>query len=203
MSARAAYKGEGSAYSDTVAESYRSLRSTVKFATGDRPVRSVLVVDVDRDERSQVAERLGAAFAEAGDRCILIDTDTRSTNDRTAGLFDLMRGSDAAVPQVEFGRLARLGPGQAGTPDALAGNAFSDALGRLVDAHEFAILSSAPIPRFADALAIAPRVDAVILVITSGGTRRPHAVDARDALERVGARILGVVMVEPKKRRFW
>ncbi|MEX2314085.1 MAG: hypothetical protein WD628_00105, partial [Thermomicrobiales bacterium] len=66
-------------------EAYRSLRSTVKFATGERPIRSVLVVDIDRDARSQVAERLALAFAEAGDRCVLIDTDARHHDDRSTG----------------------------------------------------------------------------------------------------------------------
>ncbi len=186
-----------------IAEAYRSLRSTVKFATGERPIRSILVVDVDRDQRSDVAEQLATAFAQAGDRCVLIDTDVRNTPSQAAGLFELMNGSDAVVSQTEPGQLATVGPGQAGSPDALAGDGFSVALDRLVETHGFAVLSSAPLPKYADALAIAPRVDAVILVVTAGGTRRPHAIDARDALERVGARILGVVMVEPKKRWFW
>lgn len=203
MSARTAQQSENRSGSQQIAEAYRSLRSTVKFATGDHSIRSVLVVDVDRDDRSEVAEQLATAFAEAGDRCVLIDTDSRASADRTTGFFDLMRGFDGDVLQATTGQLTRLGPGQAGSPDALAGDAFTATLDRLIESHGFAILSAAPLPQYADALAIAPRVDAVILVVTSGGTRRPRAIDARDALDRVGARILGVVMVEPKKRRFW
>lgn len=188
------------------AEAFRSLRSTVKFAAGERPIRSVLVVDLDRDQSSGVAEQLATAFAEAGDRCVLVDTNVRGEHDRTAGFFDLI-SADAApesiAQSVGPGGPARIGPGQSGSPDALAGDAFTSALDRLIDAHGFVILSAAPLPRFADALAIAPRVDAVIMVVTAGGTRRPKAIEARDALERVGARILGVVMVEPKKRWFW
>jgi Mrp family chromosome partitioning ATPase len=175
----------------------------VKFASSDQAIRSVLVVDVDRNERSEVAEQLATAFAEAGDRCVLIDTDSRGSADRAAGFFDLMRGFDGEVPLATKGQLTRLGPGQAGSPDALAGDSFTATLDRLVESHGVAILSAASLPQYADALAIAPRVDAVILVVTSGGTRRPRAIDARDALDRVGARILGVVMVESKKRRFW
>ncbi|HYI13923.1 MAG TPA: hypothetical protein VEX37_00925 [Thermomicrobiales bacterium] len=203
MSARPAQQADSGSGRHEIAEAYRSLRSTVKFATGERPIHSVLVVDVDRDQRSGVAEQLATAFAEAGDRCILIDTDARTASDRSAGFFDLLRGSEATVLQAASGPLTRIGPGQAASPDALAGDAFSVALDRLIETHGFAIFSSAPLPQFADALAIAPRVDAVILVVTAGGTRRPRAIDARDALERVGARILGVVMVEPKKRWFW
>lgn len=189
-----------------IAEAYRSLRSTVKFATGEHPIRSVLVVDVDRAERSRVAEQLATAFAEAGDRCALIDTDSRGSDDRAPGVFDLLRGSESieSLPQpAGAGQLTRIGAGLTGSPDALAGDRFRTALDSLVEAHGFAILSCAPLPDFADAVAIAPCVDAVILVITSGGTRRPRAIEARDALDRVGTRILGVVMVEPNKRWFW
>lgn len=188
-----------------IPEAYRSLRSTVKFATGERPIRSVLVVDIDRDTRSQVADQLAAAFAEAGDRCVLIDTDSRRHDDRSMGLFDLLRGGaigGVIAQPVGGGQLARIGPGQGGSPDALAGDRFSATLDGLIEANGFAILSSAPLPRYADAVAIASRVDAVILVVTAGGTRRPRAIEARDALERVGARVLGVVMLEPKKRWF-
>ncbi|HEX5166720.1 MAG TPA: hypothetical protein VFV93_15050 [Thermomicrobiales bacterium] len=187
-------------------EAFRSLRSTVKFAAGEQPIRSVLVVDIDRDTRSSVAEQLATAFAESGDRCLLIDTDARSTADQATGFFDLLMDDaavDAVTPPPSAENLMRIGPGHAGSPDSLASDQFDATLERLIESHGVAILSSAPLPRYADALAIAPRVDAVILVVTSGGTRRQRAVDARDALERVGARILGVVMVEPKTRRFW
>jgi Mrp family chromosome partitioning ATPase len=203
MSARSPQRSENRSESHQIAEAYRSLRSTVKFATGDHAIRSVLVVDIDRDERSEIAEQLATAFAEAGDRCILIDTDSRASVGRTAGFFDLMRDFDGDMPPATTGQLTRIGPGQSGSPDTLAGDAFTATLDRLIESHGVAILSAASLPQYADALAIAPRVDAVILVVTSGDTRRPRAIDARDALDRVGARILGVVMVEPKKRRFW
>ncbi len=202
MSAQQAQAAQPIGNDRVLAEAYRSLRSTVKFATGDRPIRSVLVVDLDRDERSTVAEHLATAFGDAGDRCVLIDTDSRGCGEGASGFFDLLRGGESVV-DPSGGNFMRLGPGRSGTPDALAGDAFSSALDAMIDAHGLAVLSSAPLPRYADALAIAPRVDAVILVVTSGDTRRQRAVDARDALDRVGARILGVVMVEPKKRWFW
>src|SRR5574338_598914 len=109
MSARQSQAMSKSAGSN-INEAFRSLRSTVKFASGEQPIRSVLVVDIDRDTRSSVAEQLATAFAET--------------------------------------------------------------LKRLIDSSGVAIVSSAPLPRYADALAIAPRVDAVMLVVTSGGTRR-------------------------------
>jgi non-specific protein-tyrosine kinase len=187
------------------AEAYRILRSSVKFASGDRPVRSVLVVDIDRVQPSGVAEQLARSFADAGDRCLFVETDVRrGSND--PGFSDLVLGTatmDAVVREGEQVGPSGIGPGTASVPDALAGKTLAPALDSLADEYDFVVLSAASVPAFGDALSIAPHVDATILVVTSGKTRRPRAVEARDALERVGARLLGVVMVETRRRWFW
>ncbi len=186
------------------AEAYRILRSSVKFATGDRPIRTVLVVDVDRAMPSGVADELGAAFARAGDPTVVVATDGRLHHDQDAGFGDLLFGGTVESLGLAGGsQLTKIPAGRRSQPDALASDRVSDALNLLSQRFDYVILSSASFPQHSDALAIAPRVDATILVVTSGKTRRPRAIEARDALERVGARILGVVMVETRRRRFW
>lgn len=186
-------------------EAYRILRSTVKFAAGDAPIRTVLIVDVDRDAPSGVAEQLATAFARAGDRCVLVDTDPRGMNRKDAGFSDLVHGG-VRVPDVARGGgvagLTVVSAGTASEPDFLAGSGVAAALEQLAAEYDHVILTAATLPRNGDALALAPAVDATILVVTSGKTRRPRAIEARDALDRVGARTLGVVMLEPKRRLF-
>jgi non-specific protein-tyrosine kinase len=186
-------------------EAYRILRSTVKFATGDTPVRTVLLVDIDRRESSAVAEHLATAFARAGDRCALVDTNPRGIARREAGFSDLIHGSataDAITHPGDVPGLTVVAPGTASTPDLLAGDGVPAALEVLLAEFDHVVLHAAALPQHGDALALAPNVDAVILVVTAGKTRRPRAIEARDALDRVGARILGVVMVEGKRGLF-
>jgi Mrp family chromosome partitioning ATPase len=186
-------------------ESYRTLRSTVKFAAGEAPIRSILIVDVDRDMTSGVAEQLARAFARAGDDCALVHTNS-SVDTAAPGFTDLVAGTAAAGDVANASDTPHLNVVSAGSiadPDLLAGSRLSDAIDALLQNHAFVVLSSASLPRHADALAIAPRVDAVILVVTSGKTRRGRAIEARDALDRVGARMLGVVMIETRRRLFW
>lgn len=187
-------------------EAYRILRSSVKYAAGETPVRSVLVVDLDRPEPSGVARQLALAFARGGDPCVLVETDPRRPAERGAGFSDLAMGAAERATAVQPGGapgFAIVGPGTASQPDLLAGDGVAAALDQLLADHRHVVLSCASLPAHGDALALAPRVDATILVVTSGRTRRPRAVEARDALERVGARLLGVVMVETKRRLFW
>jgi Mrp family chromosome partitioning ATPase len=197
-------RGANDAEVSAAAEAYRILRSSIKFAAGERVIRTVVVVDIDRDDPSGVAEQLALAFSRAGDRCAFVDAGAQT--DGQPGLSDLLTGT-AQVPTVVRSGAAPLldvvGAGTAPSADALASEGLTNALHALLDGHAIVIVSCAPLPRHGDALAIAPRVDATILVVTSGKTRRPRAIEARDALQRVGAQLLGVVLVEAKRRLFW
>jgi non-specific protein-tyrosine kinase len=189
---------------DTAAEAYRSLRATVKYAAGDRPVRSVLVVDVDRGEPSEVAQQLAASFARAGDRVALVDANIRVGRGEDQGLTDVIAGSaslDDVATAAETG-YATLGPGRQSDPDLLASDGIERVLAQLLESRDYVVLSCASLPAHGDALMLAPRVDAVILAVTAGVSRRPRAIEAREALERVGGRLLGVVMVQRKRRWF-
>lgn len=192
--------------SGEAAEAYRRLRSTVKFAEGDTPIRSVLVVDVDRPEQSEVARRLAGAFARAGDNCAFVDASLRN-----ASAGDQPGFTDLIACQAPVGEIVHLddadgcrvvGPGSIPDPDLLAGQRLDRALDALLEQHDYVVLSSDSLPEYGDAIALAPRLDAVILTVTQGVSRRPQTVSARDSLTRVGARLLGIVMIEPSKRRF-
>lgn len=177
----------------------------MKFASGDTPVHTILVVDVDRDRPSGVAEQLADTISRAGDASVLVQTDTRSAG-AGAGFADVLAGRSSVTELLKTNAagVAEMIPAGSGSgPDLLAGPGLRPALDALRAARQFVVISAASMPRFGDALAIAPQVDATILVVTSGKTRRPRAIETRDALERVGARILGVVMVETKRRLFW
>lgn len=192
---------------DKRTEAYRSLRSTIKFAAGDAPVRSVLIVDTDRSGPSDTAAQVARAFAKAGDNCAFINADATSGNTGIPGLSDLLIGStsldDVLTGDTGDGLLTVIGPGTVADPDLLAGGQLSRVLEALQQRFDYIIFGAAGLPGSSDAISIAPRVDATILVVTSGKTRRAKAVQARDALQRVGANVLGVVLIEAKRRLFW
>jgi len=188
-------------------EAFRSLRSTIKFAAGDPPVRSVLIVDADRDQISDSAEQVARAFAKAGDACAFVDANFRREAGTTPGFSDLLIGSQPLDVVIEENAgdslLTTISAGTVPDPDLLAGDQVSQVLDALLQRFEYVIIGTASLPANSDAISLASRVDASILVVTSGKTRRQRAVEARDALERVGARVLGVVLIEAKRRLFW
>src|SRR5579875_1559707 len=89
-----------------VAEAYRSLRSTVKFANVEPPVRSVAIADAGTGgQHAAAAANLGAALAIGGDSVILVDADLRAPSLHTYfgvqnshGLCDWLAGRDVTRP---------------------------------------------------------------------------------------------------------
>lgn len=188
---------------DRSKETYRSLRDTIKNAAGDVAIRSILVIDVDRSTLSPVALGLADAFGVAGDRCVLVDADFRSREFDEPGFSDLIQDNtlmDSAVNQ--HGDIALIEPGTLSKPDLLSSERATGALEAIQQKFDYVVLSCDSYPHSSDVLAIAPLVDAVILVISAGVTRREPAIRVTDALDRVGARVLGLVMIERQRRWF-
>ncbi|MBX5445139.1 CpsD/CapB family tyrosine-protein kinase [Sphaerobacter sp.] len=202
-----------------VAEAYRSLRSTVKFARFEPAVRSLAIADAGTGgQHTDVAANLAAALALGGDSVVLVDADFRRprahelfrlSND--TGLAEWLAAGDAEapLPLIESGvdGLTLLPAGHAGKTggtlpaDLLGSNLFARLLARLRDEAAFVVVNTPPLPDFGDALAVAPRVDAVLLLVRSGKTKRAAAQRARESLDRVGARLLGVVLTDTGSRR--
>jgi capsular exopolysaccharide synthesis family protein len=69
----------------------------------------------------------------------------------------------------------------------------------LRDKFEYVLIDAAPIGAYPECAVLCGRVDAAILVIRYGSTRREVVRIARDAITRAGGKILGVVL---NRRRF-
>lgn len=204
------------------AEAYRSLRSTVKFANVDPPVRTLLIADAGTDgQHSTVAANLAAALALGGDSVVLVDAGLRKPT--LHGFFGLANGDGLAewlaagdpgqpLPLVTTGiaglRLLPAGhtpaavAGGAAAADLLTGDRSAHLLALLRDEADFVVIDAPPLADYGDALAIAARADATLLLVRSGKTKRVAAQRAKDALDRVGARILGAVLTDTRTGRF-
>lgn len=189
------------------AEAYRTLRTNVRFATLDRPARTLLVVGAGVDEGAPVvAANLALAFAQNGQRVVLVDADLRRPSLHRLlglaagdGLSDALLADRVEAPPVRPAGVEGLGVLIAGTqppnPAELLG---SPRMQRLVAAlaarYDLTILVAPPVTAVADAAVLAPQVDGVVLVLAAGRTRRETAVRAKEQLAHVQARLLGAVL---------
>lgn len=190
------------------AEAYRALALSLRFRGQQQPVRRLLLVSPgDSGATALVAANVGLARALAGERVVLLDADLRGgyLHDlfglpSTPGLADWLRcrGQRTFAPHAtSYERLAVLPAGQLdeGTSpaDLLAAAPLDHLLATLESQADALILTAAPLPTYGDALALAPLVDGALLLVEGGRTRRTAAQEAKAALERAGATVLGVV----------
>ena len=201
--------------SSRAAEAYRSLRASVKFG-GTPPIHSVLIADAGSGgQQSSVAANLAAALALGGDSVVLVDANLRSPQlhqqfglANEPGLINWLALDDpsASIPlqKTTIERLMLLAAGNivgsgysgAAPVDYLGGDNFAGLLERLKQTADFLVFDAPPLSQVGDALAIAARVDAVLLLVRSGRTKRAAAQRAKESLDRIGARILGAVLTD-------
>lgn len=201
------------------AEAYRTLRTNLRFdprLTERAGARAYLLADgggvVDR---VAVIANLAVACALAEERVILVDADLRGGGagsvstlfgqaDATAGLTSSITGPEedrkVVLPLVETAvpNLLLLPAGARGTStvDVLGASGFGILLAALRANADVVLFDAPPITEAADSRAIAAQVDGVLLLVAQGKTRRPQAQRALEALEQVGATVLGVVLTE-------
>ncbi len=189
-----------------VAEAYRTLRANIALSSLDHPVRSLLLTSAGPDEgKSTTIANLAVAFAQAGSRVILVDCDLRRPslsklfglpNDR--GLTTMLVAETESAPLLETSvvglRLLASGPPPPNPSEVLGSQRLERALAALVDQADIVLVDCPPVLTVSDASILSRKVDAVLLVVSAGRTKRDQSSRAKQLLDRSGARVLGAVL---------
>jgi capsular exopolysaccharide synthesis family protein len=201
------------------AEAYRTLRTNLRFdprLAGIVGGRAYLLADGGGiADRAAIVANLAVACALADERTIVVDADLRGSagtsmsalfgqGEAAAGLTTAISGPEddrkVVLPLVETGvpNLLLLPAGARGAQagDVLGAGGFGVLLTALRANADVVLFTAPPVTDAADSRAIAAQVDGVLLLVAQGKTRRPQAQRALEALEQVGATVLGVVLTE-------
>jgi non-specific protein-tyrosine kinase len=190
------------------AEAFRGLRTNLQFASIDRPLRRILVTSTGPGEgKSTVAANLAVVLAQANQRVAIIDADLRRPTQHKLfdlpnrfGLSDtLIQDSlhlNGALQPVAVPNLVLLSSGVVPpNPAELLG---SQRMGSLVELAgqlvERIIIDAPPVGAVTDAVILTHHADGVVLVIEAGKTRIGAALQVKEQLDRVGAKVVGVVL---------
>lgn len=189
------------------AEAYRGLRNSIDYVNFEHSIKTLLVTSAAPGEgKSTVSANLAASLAMAGAKVVLINCDFRRPTtdeffdvDNQLGLSDVLAGRislQAALQETGDEKLRVLTPGKMPpNPSELLGSEKMTALIETIKADaDWIIVDSPPLLAVADAAATARWTDGVLVVSRAGVSTHPAAANARDILDKVGARILGVVV---------
>ncbi|HLV36412.1 MAG TPA: CpsD/CapB family tyrosine-protein kinase [Spirillospora sp.] len=190
------------------AEAYRALRTNLMFSSIEKPISTLLVSSPAESEgKSTVLANLAVTFAQGGHKTILVDCDLRKPaqhdiwgipNER--GLTTMMLEATAlsTPPLVDVGvenlQVLPSGPLPQVPADILGSQRMTEIIGVLKARASYVLFDSPPVLAVTDAALLSAKLDGVLLVVRAGHTRREHAVRAKEALERVHARIIGAVL---------
>jgi capsular exopolysaccharide synthesis family protein len=190
----------------SVAESdeYQRLRASLLLAPAPTGAHTILVAATRHGEgATRVAIGLATALASERDsRVLLVEANLRSPSlvnrlslNGGPGLCDVFAGRVAveeAVLHVPDSNLSFLHAGaKAAVVDC---EALASVLERLRTQYDFIVVDAPPVNGYADAPVLAPKTDGVILVVEADRTPVVEAETAKRSLDRVGARLFGVVL---------
>jgi capsular exopolysaccharide synthesis family protein len=195
------------------AEAYRALRTNLMFSSVEKPITTLLVSSpAESDGKSTLIANLAVTFAQGGHKTILVDSDLRKPsqhdiwgigNERGLTTMMLEDGALANPPLVSVGvdnlQVLPSGPLPQVPADLLASQRMNEIIGVLKARASFVLFDSPPVLAVTDAALLGSKLDGVLLVVRAGHTRREHTVRAKQALERVHARIVGAVLSNAPK----
>jgi non-specific protein-tyrosine kinase len=189
------------------AEAYRTLRTSIRFLDGQRPVRIVQITSPAAGEgKTTTAVNLAWALSSAGQRVILVDCDLRKPKvqsyfalSTSVGFSSVVR-RDAALSEVihpvaENSNLMVVpaGPVPPDPAELLSSDRAAEVLEALANQADTVVIDSSPLIPVADPAVLASHADATLVVVAASKTTAHELRRALEILTQVGAPVVGWV----------
>ncbi|WP_150269449.1 CpsD/CapB family tyrosine-protein kinase [Paenibacillus tepidiphilus] len=196
-----------------VSEAFRTLRTNIDFSSIDEQIQIIMVTSTGPEEgKSTVTANLAAAYAQADKKVLLIDGDMRKpTAHKTFslsnrhGLSSLLSQQSSLEEATQATGVSNLsivtsGPIPPNPAEMMASNRMNALLQELRQLYDVVLIDTPPLLAVTDAQIIASKSDGVIMVVSYGKVKRDIAAKAKSGLDRVGAKMLGVVLNNVKRK---
>jgi capsular exopolysaccharide synthesis family protein len=189
------------------AEAYRVLRTNILFSQKDAKLNTLTVVSGGAGEgKSTTIFNLATIFAQNGSRVLVVDSDLRRPSlHKILGVTNSIGLTNFLLKQNTLEEVVQTTK-QAGMDFLPSGKLPSSSLGILNSTqmkefiaqakrrYDFVFFDSPPIMGVSDASILASEVDLALLVIQYRKYPQAMTVRAKQMVEKVGGRLLGVVL---------
>ena len=199
-----------------ISEDIRTIRTNLKFTANDDAKVLLVTSSVPGEGKSFISANLAAAFAQTGEKVLLVDADLRLGrvhkifNQSAAKGFSnmLISGTSEDLPEyIKKTNISNLYIVSRGTvppnPSELLNSSSCKKLVNIFrENFDRVIFDGVPVNGLPDSLVLANLVDRVIIVTTIGYTSIDELNQTKKALEQIDANIAGVVVNKaPTTRR--
>ncbi len=190
-----------------IAETYRSLRTSLQFSGVDNPVKSVIITSGNPGEgKSTTVANLAIATAQMGMKTLIVDADLRKPIQhllfgfkKEPGLIDALadgRLQDGLLRKTEVDNLWLLTCGTIPpNPSELLGSkAMKNLQQNLLEEFDHIFYDTPPVIAVTDAVVLSTIVDSLALIIKFGSTSHQSVNHASNLLKQVNTKVSGVIL---------
>ena len=190
-----------------LAESYRSIRTSLLLSSADQLLKTMIVTSALPGEGKTVSvANLAVTLAQSGKSVLVVDADLRKPRQHrvfnvknTYGLTSYLTDSielqkvvkTTAVPNL---CLVNSGPVPPNPAELLGSEKMAAFIELLRDKCDYILFDMPPMLEISDALILGARVDGMILVVHGDSTSRDALRKAREKLDLLKVKTLGVII---------
>lgn len=188
------------------AEAYRSLRTSVKFSSVDKPIKTIVVTSsIPGEGKSTISGNLAITLSQSGARVLLIDCDLRKpsihkkfrvVND--LGLTDILVDKcslkDVIKKIDEYLFMITAGTIPPNPSEIVGSNSMEDLIKELSLSFDYIVMDTPPVIPVTDPLLLAAKSDATIIVVRARKTKEKIIRQAYDELIKVNSNIIGSIL---------
>ncbi|MBQ2839817.1 MAG: CpsD/CapB family tyrosine-protein kinase [Oscillospiraceae bacterium] len=188
-----------------ITEAYKAMRTNLMFMLSEDKKVVAFTSAMENEGKTTTCLNVGIAFAQAGQKILIIDMDMRKPRAHryfeipsSPGLSDRLGGFTKELPisKTEYENLYVLPVGTIppSPPELLMSAAFDKIIEELRGEYDYIFIDTPPIHVVTDIAIIANKIDGVVFVVRENTVSLEIVKQSIDSLERVGAKILGFIL---------
>lgn len=193
---------------DKVAEQFRSLSTNIVFSPLSNEIKSIVVTScLPGEGKSTVISNLAVAMASSGKHVVIVDCDFRNPTihekfaiSNELGLTNILikdeEVEDIIVINTSVTDLYVIpsGPIEVDSPELLGSEKMKAILKELTNNFDMVLIDTPPILHLSDAQILSSLSQGTIIVTSCGLLEKNALLSAKEKIEKVGGKILGVVI---------
>ncbi|WP_422659321.1 CpsD/CapB family tyrosine-protein kinase [Paenibacillus sp. EC2-1] len=190
-----------------ISEVYRLLRTKIHFASKDQALKTLMITSTQAGEgKTTTISNLAVTYTQEGKKVLLIDADMRKpslhrvfSQPNHQGLSTLLMGQTSVEDSIQETIIDQLfllpsGPIPANSSELLDSVVMRELLELFKQQYDVILIDTPSVLSVSDSVIVSALCDGVVMIVASGKVRKDHLKKAKEQLDHVNARMLGIVI---------